>query len=166
MSKKKAKTTDQCIQCGIPLKPLKSEDLHIRRLCGACRYPLLKARLGAGMIDTVLVVGLFWVIKTSASCSLWLALILPLSYMLIKDGLFSGRSIGKLFTSLVVVHKKTYIPIGIGKSIERNMSFLCVLPLLVSAWQIIMGHIYRVGDGLAETRVVIKHPGIVSSVKD
>jgi uncharacterized RDD family membrane protein YckC len=97
-----------------------------------------------------------------------------LTYLLIADGLFEGRSVGKRLIKLRVVHNKENQACGFRESIIRNFPFavgyiLMALPLLGFIFPILIAGFetllmfgsergMRLGDELAKTRVVEEPP--------
>ncbi|MCB9854467.1 MAG: RDD family protein [Phycisphaerales bacterium] len=68
-----------------------------------------------------------------------------------KDG-FAGRSPGKWLTGLTVVDDFNLQPIDLGRSFVRNILLVIPFATLVGMAQMISGK--RLGDGLANTRVI------------
>lgn len=79
-------------------------------------------------------------------------------YFLIKDGLFGGRSIGKLICKLAVVDEKSGKACTIRQSFKRNLALLVPIAPLIAAVQIIAKvRIYRgkrIGEDWAGTKVI------------
>ncbi len=81
------------------------------------------------------------------------------AYLLIKDGLFSGQSLGKKVVNIQVIRIDTRRPSSFGDSIRRNFVFLVpylnILMLLVEGVLLLTEeHGLRFGDRIARTRVV------------
>jgi hypothetical protein len=70
-----------------------------------------------------------WVGLLAMGGSWALALVL-LAYYLLKDGFFSGRSIGKVASGVQAIDVASGRPIGVGKSALRNLIFY--IPVFVS----------------------------------
>lgn len=81
-----------------------------------------------------------------------LALAGGIAYLLLRDGLPGGRSIGKRLTRSRVVHVETGESCTYAQSLVRNLSGL-VLSIVDAAF-IAGGRRLRLGDRLARTRVV------------
>lgn len=80
-------------------------------------------------------------------------------YLLVKDGLFPGQSIGKLLFGLVVVQLDNGAPCRFWKSIYRNILFLIPgLNLTAIVFEVFILHRdsqgMRLGDRLARTQVI------------
>lgn len=84
-----------------------------------------------------------------------------IAYLILRDGLWGGRSIGKAVLSLRVIRREGGVAIGLADSLKRNLVF--VIPLVnaaVSASVFEAVNLYfdeerlRLGDRLAGTRVV------------
>lgn len=97
----------------------------------------------AGLTTVIYVIGLVF------------AIIIPFVYVLLRDGLFGGRSLGKKFMNLRVVNTKTNKPCSFKDSFLRNITLF--IPI-VSIIELIMPFIdaggLRFGDKLAGTQVV------------
>jgi uncharacterized RDD family membrane protein YckC len=79
--------------------------------------------------------------------------VVGLLYILLKDS-FSGKSIGKLLTSLRVIDSKESKPAGLGKSLMRN--FLFIIPFFPLVELIVANcrkDKKRLGDLIAGTAV-------------
>ena len=79
-------------------------------------------------------------------------------YLLIRDGLFHGQSVGKRIVGLRVVCAPTQQPCGIGRSMARNVlwivPFVSVLFGLEALWRVSHAAAGRHwGDRLADTVV-------------
>lgn len=72
---------------------------------------------------------------------------------LFRDG-FRGQSPGKLLTGLRVYHEQSGEPIGIGRSMLRNLPLLLAFPLFVVIHAGTMMRGKHLGDWLADTKVV------------
>ncbi len=129
------------------------------------------ARIIARTIDLAIVVALYEIIPA-------IGFFAGLTYLLLCDGLFEGKSIGKSLTGLKVVDKDNRENCGFKESVFRNFPFAVafiifglfkVIPLLgwLISFVVIVGiHIFeslviigsengmRFGDELANTRVV------------
>ena len=84
--------------------------------------------------------------------------ILDIAYLLIRDALFEGSSIGKSLVGLRVLNAAGK-PCTLTQSILRNLIFL--LPLTVVVEYIVMRSSYRerrLGDFVAKTRVIDLNP--------
>jgi uncharacterized RDD family membrane protein YckC len=141
-------------------------------LLGSVLFPLIesktpyfapsysKAALGkrilAGVIDLTICFFFYPLYLIFESPSLFIG---PAVYALLKDSLFSGRSVGKFFAGLRVLHVITSRPCTPTQSVIRNI-------LLVIPGVNIVGMFYeialilkdkngiRIGDRLAKTQVV------------
>ncbi len=92
---------------------------------------------------------------TFGDFGIWLGVMLFVSYLLLADGLFNGRSIGKIITKTRVVVEVTGKPCGFFRSFVRNVA-LSVLGIF--DWIFILGNDRkRLGDMLAGTIVVNVH---------
>jgi uncharacterized RDD family membrane protein YckC len=76
-------------------------------------------------------------------------------YMLMRDGLFDGRSVGKKVMNLQVLNRKNQ-PCGIGRSFLRNLPFLISILTFVELILIFVKPGRRLGDRMAKTRVISK----------
>ncbi len=82
----------------------------------------------------------------------WLSIAL-IVYMLIKDGLFGGRSIGKLICKLAVVDKDSGKACTIRQSFKRNLPLLIpIIPLIVAVQ--LSSREKRIGENWANTKVI------------
>ncbi|MCS7042073.1 MAG: RDD family protein [Bryobacteraceae bacterium] len=121
-------------------------------------------RFFAGVIDLAIAIGIFAAIFFNRRLMLLalirrsIALTAPHAYLLLKDSL-GGKSIGKLFTGVVVYNEKERQAAGLLDSIIRNwylaIPFLgpTLLALVIGA-QILSGKRKRMGDEAAETTVI------------
>lgn len=89
----------------------------------------------------------------------FLLLLIPLTYFLAKDGLFRGRSLGKMAMGLMVIDVAQGTPCHVGKAIGRNLMscILLVLPLggfvdLILILTDAEGR--RLGDRICRTQVI------------
>ena len=87
--------------------------------------------------------------------------LLAIAYLILRDGVWNGRSVGKAVLSLRVIRSDGGAAIGLVDSLKRNLLF--VIPLVnaaVSASVFEAVNLYfddeklRLGDRLAGTRVV------------
>jgi len=86
----------------------------------------------------------------------WVGCVLLIIYMLIKDGMLRGRSLGKAICGVQVLDAETGAPCTIGASAMRNLPLLITPAILVVAIQINGRNSHRWGDGWANTMVVRK----------
>jgi uncharacterized RDD family membrane protein YckC len=102
-----------------------------------------------------------------------------LVYLLISDGLFEGRSIGKRLIKLKTVLYEKDQPCGFRESIIRNFPFAAgyilmavpiigfIFPLLVIAFEglLVLGSEkgLRLGDELAKTQVIEESPAALEN---
>lgn len=113
-------------------------------------------RVAAGWFDLGLVLGAGWVHATAGAPP---ALVLAFLYLLFRDGLPGGRSLGKLLCGLWVVRLEDRKPCGLLHALRRNWFFAVPgLNLLALAFE---AHLaltdekgMRLGDRLALTQVV------------
>lgn len=126
------------------------------------RKPSLIVRLLAKMIDGIIVLVLIEFLKTPGFLA-------GLIYILIADGLFDGRSIGKVLTHLRVI-KRDGTPASTKDSIIRNSPLFFALLLgkipilgiilggIIVLFEVVMligsSSLRRLGDELADTTVV------------
>jgi uncharacterized RDD family membrane protein YckC len=113
----------------------------------------------AFLIDLILFVTLFYGLGTSSH--FW-GVFLSMIYMVFRDGLFSGQSIGKKVMGIRVVHTDGR-PISFVDSSFRNVLFLVpyLLPLFLvveTAALFRSPERLRLGDRIARTRVIRKEP--------
>lgn len=126
---------------------------------------------GVSLVLAVVILGVFWVVSmigaVSQNVTLILAsfagmiiglviIILPmLLYALLKDGLFSGRSIGKKLMGLRVENVKHGRPCSFKDSALRNvMLFIPILGWIELLLPLVDAEGVRFGDKIAGTRVV------------
>jgi len=147
------------------------------------RYELEKAsfpgRMIARTIDLAIVVALYEIIPA-------IGFFAGLTYLLLSDGLFEGKSIGKNLTGLKVVDRDNREPCGYKESVFRNFPFAAafiifgmfkVIPLLgwLISFAVIVGILIfeslvivgsengmRLGDELANTWVVDDKQGRIN----
>ncbi|NME71400.1 RDD family protein [Flammeovirga aprica] len=93
-----------------------------------------------------------------------LLLLLPLLYMLLKDGMGKGQSIGKKVVGLTVINVDTLEPCSKGQSFLRNfiLMFLNTIPVIGNTLEVIIAVIAedgkRLGDRAVRTQVIeIEH---------
>ncbi|MBI5419615.1 MAG: RDD family protein [Deltaproteobacteria bacterium] len=111
----------------------------------------------AFLIDLILYVALFYGL---GGVSHFLATFLSMIYIVFRDGLFSGQSIGKKVMGIRVVHTDGR-PISFVDSSFRNVLFLIpyVFPLALVIETVALlksPERQRLGDRIAKTRVVRK----------
>lgn len=91
----------------------------------------------------------------------WVGGVLAVAYLVFRDGLGSGQSLGKRLLSLRVIKRDTEAGIGFMDSLKRNLVF--VIPLLHAAISatVFEGVVWffdeeglRLGDRIAGTRVM------------
>jgi hypothetical protein len=144
-----------CQRCHRPVCE-RCVDLKRRHVfCRKCQAHLHNWRVLAGMVDfwlipTVLQMVLFGIIGGVAATQTgpgpqwvgllamggsWAVSLVLITYYLLKDGFFSGRSIGKVASGVQAIDVASGRPIGVGKSALRNLIFqvpvLVILPLQV-----------------------------------
>ena len=120
-----------------------------------CRINFATRRQAAFLIDWY-VIYLFCVILWSSSNDFIEFLgVITLSLFLIKDG-FKGYSLGKGLLGLQVINEEDGEPIGLFRSLKRNLPTMLPIPLyrFFLGFQLFDG--YRNGDGWAQTKVVWK----------
>jgi len=129
------------------------------------------ARMIAKTIDFAIVVAIYEIIPA-------IGFFAGLTYLLLCDGLFEGKSIGKSLTGLKVVDKENRENCGYKESVFRNfpfaaafiifgilkvipllgwlISFVAIVGILIFESLVIVGseNGMRLGDELANTRVV------------
>jgi len=136
---------------------------------------LASLRIVAFLIDLVIYVALWVFFYFNVHLGDYLSWLLASVYILVKDGLFSGQSVGKLVLRLKVVHEEEEKPASLVASVERNailvipnllrfIPFLgSLLLVLVFGWEtyLIFTHPdgLRWGDQFARTRVVEARSG-------
>jgi uncharacterized RDD family membrane protein YckC len=113
----------------------------------------------AFLIDLILFVMLFY--GLGATFHFW-GVFLSMIYMVFRDGLFSGQSIGKKVMGIRVVHLDGR-PISFVDSSFRNVLFLIpyALPATLAIETVAMFRSperLRLGDRIARTRVIRKEP--------
>ncbi len=131
---------------------------------------LASLRVVAFLIDLVVYVAVWVFFYFNVHLGDYLSWLLASVYILIKDGLFGGQSIGKLILRLKVIGEEEEKPASLVASVQRNA--ILVLPnifrfipflgsllfILVYAWEtyLIFTHPdgLRWGDQFARTRVV------------
>jgi len=111
----------------------------------------------AFLIDLILFVTLFY--GLGATYHFW-GVFLSMIYIVFRDGIFSGQSIGKKVMGIRVVHADGR-PISFVDSSFRNVLFLIpyLLPLTLAVETVAMFRSpdrLRLGDRIAKTRVVRK----------
>lgn len=116
-------------------------------------FPSFFRRCCAFLIDGVIAL-LFFMIG-------WWGGLLAVAYLVFRDGLWGGQSIGKRILSLRVVERGTGSGIGFIASLKRNVVF--AVPLLNVAVSVAVfegvlayfeGEGSRLGDRIAGTRVM------------
>jgi uncharacterized RDD family membrane protein YckC len=163
---------NQVVACGLCQQPAPRRQMvfiHGQVSCIGCRDSFVYRRLFAFTIDVVL-----WILLIPFPSFLYTSayyipaseferqlmnnfspLLLPITFC-IKDGCF-GYSPGKFLFSLRVLRVDTGRPIGLGRSLGRNLIFavpcLSFLFALLIGFEIMTGTT-RFGDGLAGTIVV------------
>jgi uncharacterized RDD family membrane protein YckC len=131
----------------------------LHRLSVALVSPYAKAdvakRLSADIVDGFLVMSALGLYRSSGAV---LFVITGAAYLLLRDALW-GRSVGKLFCGLVVIHVESGLPCGLWGSINRNL--LLLLPganitaaFLETATIVRDPQGQRLGDRFAQTQVV------------
>ncbi len=111
----------------------------------------------AFLIDMILFVSLFY--GLGASHHFW-GVFLSMIYIVFRDGLFSGQSVGKKVMGIRVVHKDGR-PISFVDSSFRNVLFLVpyLMPLTLPVETVALFRSpdrLRLGDRIAKTRVIRK----------
>jgi uncharacterized RDD family membrane protein YckC len=111
----------------------------------------------AFLIDMILFVSLFY--GLGASHQFW-GVFLSMTYIVFRDGLFSGQSVGKKVMGIRVVHKDGR-PISFVDSSFRNVLFLVpyLIPLTLPIETVALFRSpdrLRLGDRIAKTRVIRK----------
>ena len=76
-----------------------------------------------------------------------------IGYMLLRDGLFDGRSLGKRVMGLKVMDSRGK-PCGIGDSVLRNIIFFIPILPLIELILVLIDPGQRIGDKWAKTKVV------------
>ncbi|MDQ7826360.1 MAG: RDD family protein [Candidatus Eremiobacteraeota bacterium] len=128
-----------CYRCHAPVC---SKDLYKPNqwMCKPCHNYLYNRRTLAGIVDyiilpylliflTVLPMGMLAVFRNSPLAMKsymgvsYASMILILIYVLFKDYLFKGRSIGKLAAAIQVVDEKTKEPCTLVQSMKRNSNY-------------------------------------------
>jgi len=128
-------------------------------VCGRCRDGVTNRRLLAFLIDSAIAFGvfigsLFILERTDAARFIGEAWMLPASvppvvaWVLLRDAI-RGGSPGKRLTGLIVLCEETGEPVGVWKSVHRNL-WLLKLDLSVP----VKGR--RVSDHSASTRVILR----------
>ena len=86
--------------------------------------------------------------------------ILPgFAYLLLKDSLYDGRSIGKKVMGLQVIHSGTLTPCKMMESVIRNVSLAIPLFGFVDAIMVFVdADNLRFGEKWSETRVIARPP--------
>jgi uncharacterized RDD family membrane protein YckC len=111
----------------------------------------------AFLIDLILFVTLFY--GLGATYHFW-GVFLAMIYIVFRDGIFSGQSVGKKVMGIRVVHADGR-PISFVDSSFRNVLFLVpyLLPLTLAVETVAMFRSpdrLRLGDRIAKTRVIRK----------
>ncbi|MBF8258641.1 MAG: RDD protein [Actinobacteria bacterium] len=111
----------------------------------------------AFLIDMILFVSFFY--GLGASHHFW-GVFLSMIYIVFRDGLFSGQSVGKKVMGIKVVHKDGR-PISFVDSSFRNVLFLVpyLIPLTLPIETVALFRSperLRLGDRIAKTRVIRK----------
>jgi uncharacterized RDD family membrane protein YckC len=121
------------------------------------------ARLGAQLIDVVVVLAIWFLATFLAAAAVSLGALAVLivgglgigasvAYLLLADGLPGGQSFGKRVLDIAVIDRHTRRPCTYGQSFLRNL-LLSLLGLI--DWVFIFGHAHqRLGDMAANTIVV------------
>lgn len=111
----------------------------------------------AFMIDLIVYIALFFGL---AAVSHFLATFLSMLYIVFRDGIFAGQSIGKKVMGIQVVHTDGR-PISLVDSSFRNVLFLfyVLFPVAIAVEAVALlrnPEHRRIGDRIASTRVVRK----------
>jgi uncharacterized RDD family membrane protein YckC len=146
----------------------KTFPLYSVPVCKKCYYKLANRRQLAFIIDyfaLMIVAFLFYMVFATAAIAVQMGeeteemigvfvvyIVLPLLF-LAKDG-FAGHSLGKLVCGVMVVDRRSFKPIGFGRSFIRNLPLLIPFVALILAFLLPRG--YRWGDGWAGTKVIWK----------
>ncbi|MEM4188342.1 MAG: RDD family protein [Candidatus Hadarchaeum sp.] len=153
--------TPACLKCGSQLTTADQADVF-SLVPRELPNPKLR-RLVAGMVDLGVVLALVSALFVSRRMAVAVlirrrfALLVPSMYVLLKDAV-GGKSVGKLFTGVVVVNAENGKPAGILESLIRNWPLAVPvvgwLLVLVVGIQILYGKRQRLGEGAANTIVV------------
>lgn len=145
-----------CPLCDKSAPRREAELLYDHKVCRRCSASFTNRRAGAWIADRALFIGV---------ASLCLAVLTPVdataaqaAFMVIgwaafpfRDG-FRGRSPGKALFGLHVVSERDGEAIDWVRSLGRHFIFFVPFTTIIAAFQISQGK--RIGDGLANTRVV------------
>ncbi|MDO8647557.1 MAG: ABC transporter permease [Candidatus Diapherotrites archaeon] len=120
----------------------------------------------ADSLVALAIILVFWQLNLSIY-SINLGGLIAVVYMLCKDGLLSGQSIGKKLLNLKTIKISNSQPARIWDSILRNCIFLIPGTELIAFFQIALAKgknpdTRRVGDGLAKTMVVDLNEQIIA----
>ena len=148
---------EPCLKCGNTEDVL---ELPGHRLyCSKCRKRIANRRLLAFLIDYFVIyilcyIVIFTLVKTESLVVLYTPYI-PLFYMLLKDALFAGQSIGKKVLGIQVIDVSNGAACSYLESFKRNLPiFFVPFALLFGTADILKKKIQRFGEGWANTVVV------------
>lgn len=162
----------RCPVCLRPLKrPHKCKKLFGMKVCNRCRNGFANRRQLAYVIDNLVLYFVMFLLTLlflqlpgrrfgatsrpssglSTLISVYTYLLVPFLFIL-KDG-FAGRSPGKLLMGLQVVDKTSLDPIGVGRSIKRNLMLMIPYVGVIGGAITMMGG-QRWGERWANTMVM------------
>jgi len=152
---KESYASEPCPLCGVSSQLDGTTRLYGGKVCRKCYHGFSNRRVAAFLLDTLIWGTLGWVslvavISVDATKVPVLAICFAAIYLL-KDAL-GGTSPGKAMCGLKVIDSKNGGAIGTGPSLLRNLPFAIPPLVLVMAYQLPRG--YRLGDGLARSKVV------------
>ncbi len=159
-------TLPSCPLCGESKRMKRPKLLYGREVCKKCASGFANRRQFAYVVDIILLytfeivtggllgvaMGSVGLTSESAINSVeWFLMVGFLTILLAKDG-FEGRSPGKTLMGVQAIDRETGVPIGFGRSIQRNLVTLVPVMPLIIAVQMMKG--YRTGDRWAHSKVI------------
>lgn len=145
----------QCPLCSKEVIRTTTKSLYGHQVCRPCRFNFATRRQVAFLIDWFSFYLLFLILWNSLNGVIQFSGVVVLALFIIKDS-FKGHSLGKRILGLQVINDKDGEPIGLSRSIMRNIQTMLPIPLyrLFLGIQLYGG--YRNGDGWAQTKVIWK----------
>jgi len=134
---------------------LATKKLYQTIVCKKCSQDLANRRHTAYFLDSILLLGacyLFGALWGSMGEGALIAIQLLAVFAFLARDVANGRSPGKRLSDLQTVDASTGEPIGLGKSLLRNLILLVPFMILVDGMVLKRGS--RIGDKLAGTMVV------------
>ncbi len=139
---------------------LATKKLYQTIVCKKCSQDLANRRHTAYFLDSILLLGACYLLGAlwgsmgvgDLSASVLSAIQLLAVFAFLARDVANGRSPGKRLSDLQTVDASTGEPIGLGKSLLRNLILLVPFMILVDGMVLKRGS--RIGDKLAGTMVV------------